>query len=105
MIPIKIPQDTIRLSLQLGLMMYESQMVIAMRLWGMAGLWNVTPEENQRMVSEKADAMLASGLAVQKALISGAHPTRAALAGVRPLRRKTRANAKRLSGRGPKAGF
>jgi hypothetical protein len=90
------------LSMQLGLMTLEAQSVIAMRLWGMAGLWSVTPKENSRMVSEKAAAFTRSGTAVARALMGGQSVDRAMAAGVRPIRRTTRANSRRLARRGPK---
>lgn len=93
--------DAFRLSFQMSMMTMEAQSVIAMRLWGMAGLWNVAPSENSRMVSEKSSAMVASGLAMQKAIVGGASPTNAAIAAIKPLRRKTAANVRRLGKRGP----
>ncbi|MDN5786294.1 antifreeze protein [Pseudorhodobacter sp.] len=103
MFPPRLTSDMLRLSVEMGMMMAEAQMVIVMRMMGMAGVWNVTKGENKRMVSEKTTALIASGFAAQKAIAAGADPTGAALAAMRPLRSKTRANARRLSGRGPKS--
>lgn len=90
------------LAIQMGWMTLEAQSVIAMRLWGMAGLWSVTPAENRRMVSEKTAAFTRSGTAVAKALAAGQSFEKAAAAGLRPIRRTTRANSRRLSRRGPR---
>lgn len=93
--------ELIRLSMQSGMMLAEANMVIAMRMFGMAGMWKVSPAENQRMVDEKSAAAMASGAAMAKAVVAGKSPAAVALAGLRPLRAKTRSNAARLSKRGP----
>ncbi|MFM2389341.1 MAG: hypothetical protein RLZZ437_896 [Pseudomonadota bacterium] len=92
------------LSLRTGMMMAQANMVIGMRLMGMAGSWNVTSAENKRMVDEKTEAAVASGTAMMKAALSGKGPVAVAEAGLAPVARKTRANAKRLAKRGPKVG-
>ena len=94
------PFDALRLGYQMSMLTLESQSVVAMRLWGMAGLWNVAPTENTRMVAEKSTAMIASGMAAQRAIASGASATETALAAIKPLRRRTGSNARRLSRRG-----
>lgn len=94
--------EMMRLSTQTGMMIAEAQWIVAMRLWGMAGAWNVTPGENRRMVAEKGPAMLASAMAAQSAMLRGASPAETMLAAVKPVRRKTRANARRLTKRGPR---
>jgi hypothetical protein len=71
-----------------------------MRLMGMGGLWRVTPSENARMVQEKSDAAVASGSAMLRALMAGQNPAKVALAGIKPMRAKTRANTARLAKRG-----
>jgi hypothetical protein len=96
------PAKMMRLAIQSSLMMAEAQRVIAMRLMGMAGGWRVSPGENARMVSEKSTAMLASGMAAGRAMMAGTSPEGVALAALKPIRAKTRANAKRLTQRGPK---
>lgn len=95
------PTEAMRLAMQSGMMMAEANMVIAMRLMGMGGMWRVTPAENARMVQEKTDAAVASGAAMTRAMMAGHSPAKVALAGVKPLRAKTRANATRLAKRGP----
>ena len=91
------PKQAAQLSLQTGLMMAEAQMVIAMRLWGMAGFWNTKPEENLRMVQEKAEAMVQASKAASRAMMSGGGAASVAMAALKPVRRRTRANVKRLT--------
>ncbi|MFC3616193.1 antifreeze protein [Lutimaribacter marinistellae] len=96
------PVALFRAQLFVGLMAMEASAVIWMRVLGMGGLWAVPKSENSRMVAEK---QLAFTLAGQKALTAMAHgkPADAVLmAAARPLRRKTRANRKRLTGLGPR---
>ncbi len=89
-------------TIHLAMVMSEAQMVIAMRMAGMAGLWPVTPYENTRMVSEKAYAITkAMGNAAQASL-RGAAPETVMAAAIKPVRQKTRSNARRLTKRGLK---
>lgn len=81
----------------------ESQAVIAMRTMGMAGMWNVTPAENARMVSEKTDAMREAGMAAAGAMMRGHSPVQVAMAALKPVKKRTGANARRLAKRGPGA--
>lgn len=90
-----------QLSTQMAMMLAEANMVIFMRLWGLAGLWNVTPSEKHRMVSEKARAAQASAIAAGLALASGKSPAAVAHAALKPVRRRTKSNVRRLSRRGP----
>ncbi len=94
--------EMMRLSMQMTLMITEAQSVIAMRMMGMAGGWNTTPGENNRMVHEKSSAAIASGVAAGTAMMAGKSPAGIVLAATKPLRQKTRANAARLTKRGPK---
>lgn len=96
----KSQRDLLRLSMQTGTMLAQANMVIAMRMWGMAGVWNVTPDENKRMVAEKGTAMLAAGAAAAGAMAQGKGPVNVALAALQPVARKTKANAARLGKRG-----
>ncbi|MGK7753876.1 MULTISPECIES: antifreeze protein [unclassified Roseovarius] len=89
-------------ALEAGMIMAEAYAVIAMRLWGMAGLWAVTPSENHRMMSEKAAALTRSMLDANTAAFRGGDPSRIIAAAMKPVRQKTRANARRLAKRGPK---
>ena len=101
--PLISPMDMVRLSTQSGMMLVEANMVIVMRLWGMAGMWKVTSGENKRMLDEKSTAAMASGAAMARAMVAGHGPAAVAMAGLKPVRAKTRANAARLAKRGPGA--
>ncbi|MBJ3763780.1 antifreeze protein [Maribius pontilimi] len=90
--------------LQVAMVMAEAQGVIAMRLMGMAGIWSVTKTENRRMVSEKAHAMTKAVGDASVKMLQGAAPDAVAAAAIRPIRRATRANARRLTKRGFKKG-
>lgn len=93
------PAETMRLAMQFGIMVAEANLVITMRLMGIGGMWRVTPAENTRMVKEKSDAAVASSAAMSRAMLAGYSPAKVALAGLKPVRAKTRANAIRLSKR------
>lgn len=95
------PNQAVKLSMHTGLMLAEAQMVIAMRLWGMAGFWNVAPEENSRMIHEKTEAMTQAALSVGRAMLSGKGAAAIAMSALKPVRSRTRSNLKRLQGRGP----
>ena len=89
---------------QTAQMMAEAQMVMTMRLLGMAGFWAVPPSENFRMITEKPDAFVRSAFAASTAAMEGKRPDQVAQAAIKPLRRKTRANSKRLRRAGPTGG-
>jgi hypothetical protein len=91
------PIDLIRPGLLMAQMATEASLVIALRMWGMAWAWKMAPGEKARMVTEKVAAAQASSLAMAKAAMSGATPAEVASAGLRPVRRRTKANAARLS--------
>ncbi len=95
------PSEMMRLSLRTGFMLVEAQMVIGMRMMGMMGMWRVTPGENARMVSEKVSALQASGLAASRAALAGKSAAVVADHALKPIRRRTSANVKRLARRGP----
>lgn len=100
MMPFPSQTEAMRLALQSGMMLAEANMVIVMRVMGMGGMWRVSPAENARMVQEKTDAAVASGAAMSRAIMAGQSPAKVALAGIKPVRDKTRANASRLAKRG-----
>lgn len=89
-------------ALQFGYLMAESHAVITMRMMGMAGVWSVTPAEDGRMISEKVYAMTKAATDATKVAITGGTADQIAAAAIKPIRRKTRANAKRLGKRGLK---
>ena len=95
------PAEMIRLSLQTSVMLAEAQMVIAVRMMGMMGLWRVLPSENARMSSEKVAALGEVAMASSKAMMAGKSPALVAEAALKPIRRRTAANVKRLGRRGP----
>ena len=84
----------------IGMVMIESQAVIAMRLMGMAGVWSVTPSEDSRMVTEKVHALTEAATQSTRVALSGGAPHKVAEAAIRPIRRATRANLRRLGKRG-----
>ena len=99
--PCDIP-ELMRLSTQAVLMTFEAQMIIAMRVGGMAGYWNVTKGENSLMSREKLPALHAASAAAMTAMMLGATPAGIALAAIAPVRSKTTANMRRLGKRGLK---
>jgi hypothetical protein len=90
------PFDFYRPTLMMGQMMFESQIVISLRLMGMAGMLPAAQGENARMVSEKTSALQEAGLAASRAFLTGAAMPAIALAAITPVRRRTRANVRRL---------
>lgn len=83
-------------------LMAETQAVIGYRLMGIAGFWSVTPSENQRMVNEKLPAFTEAIVAGAMAGTRGKTPAQVVDATLRPLRRRTRQNSRRLAKRGPR---
>lgn len=79
---------------QLGL---DAQKVIALRTGGMMGLWDMPHGETVRMVSEKQQAAFLSARAFGQAVARGDSPDRVIEAALKPIQRKARANARRLS--------
>ncbi len=91
------PAEMLRLSIRTGLMLTEAQMIIAMRMMGMAGLWSVRPGENRRMMTEKLVAAQQSGMAASSAMMAGKSATEVAEAALASVARQTRANVTRLA--------
>ena len=98
------PVALMRSGSDLAMLAWETQLVMTMRLMGMAGFWSVVPTESDRMMSEKAPAFAEAIRAATGAAMSGCRPDEVAVAWARPLRKRTRANARRLSRRGPRFG-
>ncbi|HWL56101.1 MAG TPA: antibiotic ABC transporter [Paracoccus sp. (in: a-proteobacteria)] len=86
---------------QMARMAWEAQMVIAMRTAGMMGLMRQDAAEPTRMVVEKADAASEAMLAALQAAGRGERADRVMQAALRPYRRRTKANVKRLSSKKP----
>ena len=55
-------------------MLAEAQSFIATRMMGWSGLWSVTASENDRMVSEKSDAITQSMQGATLAAMTGKRP-------------------------------
>jgi len=96
-----MPFDWWRGALTFGAIMAEAQMVIAMRMMGMSGWWNVDPAETRRMVAEKVRAAGEAGRAASGVLLRGGGAAALTTATLRPVRRRTRDNLRRLHKRGP----
>lgn len=78
-------------------MLVEAQTTITLRLLGMAGLWPVSRTEGQRMLTEKPGAFVESAGAAITAAMTGKRPDQVMAAALKPIRKKTRANSRRLS--------
>lgn len=98
------PMSYIGNAFQVGFMMAEANSVIAMRTLGMMGIWSVTPSEDGRMISEKVHAMAKAQSDATRVAMNGGSFDEIAAAAIKPIRNKTRANAKRLGKRGLKKG-
>lgn len=96
------PVDLWSNAFQAVMIMAEAQAVIAMRMWGIAGIWSVTPSENNRMVSEKVFALTRAATDAGTAVMRGRRADQVVAAAMKPIRQKTRANARRLAKRGYK---
>jgi len=95
------PAEVMALSLRNSRMMSEAGMIVWMRTLGMAGMWRVNPAENARMVEEKLTAVTDGAMAATRAALRGAKATTIAEAAMKPVRRTTAANVKRLAKLGP----
>lgn len=86
----------VRLWTTTSAMMLEAQAVIAMRMWGMAGVWTVSPTENTRMVTEKLKAAQTGMANASVAAIRGGDAATVMSKAIQPVRRATRSNVRRL---------
>lgn len=91
------PFDILRASIEATRIMAESQLVIGLRLAGMAGFWPMGQAETGRMLSEKIAAGQLAGQAALRAGMAGGSLPQIALAAMQPVGRRTRANARRLT--------
>ena len=91
------PHGYWRIVLQASQILTESHTVIALRLSGMAGLWPMAEVENQRMISEKLTAATQATHAAIRTGASGGSLSDIAMAAMKPVGRRTKANAKRLT--------
>lgn len=85
------------LAMQAAQIGMEAQAVIALRMAGFAGLWQLPPEEATRMVVEKAEAAVDAFSAVTQAAFEGAAPETVLAAGMSEIGRRTAGNLERLS--------
>ncbi|MFN3226936.1 MAG: hypothetical protein ACE360_11885 [Hyphomicrobiales bacterium] len=90
------------LNFALWRMGFEAQSVIAMRTMGAAGFWNHSDRENQLMLREKQKAFAKGTAGAARALMRGESPAAVMLEAVKPMQKKTGANARRLTKRGPR---
>ncbi len=97
------PSDFWRAQMAFFSLAAEANTVVTLRTLGMMGLWNTAKDEDSRMVAEKTEAFTKSAFAAAGAMARGARPDQIAMAGMRPLRQKTRPNAARLTKAGPKS--
>ena len=91
------PFDIWRASVEATRIAAESQLVIGLRLAGLAGFWPMGQAETGRMLSEKLAAGLQAGEAALRAGLAGGSLPQIALAAMHPVGRKSRANARRLT--------
>ncbi|WP_210526267.1 antifreeze protein [Rubellimicrobium arenae] len=78
-------------------MMAQAQTVVTLRMWGMMGLLPASKRENHTMVSEKAPAFAKAAVAAGAAAMAGKSPDQIAAAAIRPIKRRTSSNVKRLT--------
>lgn len=84
---------------QMNQIAWDSQMVIVLRTAGMMGLLKQDASEPQKMVVEKAEAAGEALKAALHAAARGRPADQVMAAALRPYRRRTKANAKRLTKR------
>ncbi len=89
--------QTSRLWMQVAQIAFESQVVISFRVAGMMGILPQQSNESHRMVQEKLDAAQEAGFAMFRAATRGASADKIMSAALRPYRRRTKANARRLT--------
>lgn len=75
----------------------ETNTVMAMRMMGMAGTWPIPKSEPTKMLMEKPEAFGRSVMAATIAAATGKRPDQITRSAIRPLRRKTKANVRRLT--------
>ncbi|GLS87230.1 hypothetical protein GCM10010873_22040 [Cypionkella aquatica] len=90
------PFDFMAPALEASQIMVESQLVIGLRLAGMAGFWPMSAAEQDRMMTEKLSAGMDSAQAALRIGMAGGTISDMVMAAMKPVRAKTSANAKRL---------
>lgn len=94
MSPFYLAMDAARIGL-------EAQTVIALRLAGMAGLWDTPASEMTRMMTEKPRAAAEAVEAATRAVLRGSTADEAMRAGLAEIGRHTSGNVQRLTKMGP----
>ncbi|KFE35597.1 hypothetical protein [Thioclava atlantica] len=94
------PLAFVRIGMEAARIGVEAQTVIAIRLAGLAGFWDLPPLEPFQMLSEKPVAAFEATEAATRALINGKGAHGALSASMAKIGRHTNANLKRLSARG-----
>ena len=97
MFDIRAAQAPFVLWQQMARMAWEAQMVIVLRTAGMMGMVQQDVTEPTRMVVEKADAATEAMFAALHAAGRGARADQVMSAALRPYRKRTKANVKRLT--------
>ncbi|WP_375256968.1 antifreeze protein [Citreimonas sp.] len=97
MIDVYAPYRLFNQNLRAGMMIWDVQTVMALRLMGLAGAWTMPPGEAVRMVTEKPPAFAKAWTAWQTAMLSGRGIEAAGNAFNAPLSRKARGNRRRLT--------
>lgn len=91
------PQQILKLNAAYMKLMIDTQMVMTLRVLGIAGAIRSAPDENERMIAEKGPAFTEAMTALTTAALSGSRPDQIIAAGMKPLQRKVSSNKARLS--------
>lgn len=89
--------DLIRPAMEASKIMADAQVVIGLRVAGMAGFWPMGRAEKHLMVAEKMSAGADAAGAVMRSAMAGGSLPDMAMAAMRPVRSKTKSNVRRLS--------
>ena len=93
------PMDLALSGLRAWQVQAQSSAVMALRVWGMMGVWAMPPSEWTRMVTEKQAAFAEAGRKMALAAMTGAMPLAIHDKGMQPVARTVRGNARRLPGK------
>ena len=97
---ITTPVDLLNSSLDAMMLAYETQLVMTYRMLGLVGVWSVTDAEKARKVEEQLPAFTEAWWSATHTAMGGGRPDEVVRAWMRPIRRTTKSNAKRLGRRG-----
>lgn len=97
MIDVFAPYRLFNQNLRTGMIIWDVQAVMGLRLMGLAGGWTMPPGEAVRMVTEKPPAFAQAWAAWQTAMMAGRGLEAAGNAFSAPLSRKARGNRRRLT--------